>query len=379
MSDYVDNLGLDISQERAKKALNIHPATKTNGINYAALVNARAKERLAKMKKSLTLTDAIQAKNRYKWGKLPVGLRGMLLERVFYHRGQGMWWYDETLDQHFFLPYALTSEGENSIDFYGQYQLVKPYPFNGKAESNKKSDGKRTTQEIYLGSITRVPVYDIDELEAYIAKHGEEWCRTHLCVIGRDYTNMTSEWNEPRANLQQVFIESQAEILPMMRTAILKACMPKLVKVADEGVYDSVIAELQSVEDSILAGKTMIPVTSFQDLQELEDKSSPAIVETMLRVWESYDNIRKSNLGICNDGAFKKASQILQDEQDENKVRTDMILEDGLTNRKDLAEMVNRLFGLSVTVEMSDSMNKDKEVEEDGRPDDKDVPDQDVQ
>ena len=165
----------------------------------------------------------------------------------------------------------------------------------------------------------------------------------------------------------------------MMRTAILKACMPKLVKVADEGVYDSVIAELQSVEDSILAGKTMIPVTSFQDLQELEDKSSPAIVETMLRVWESYDNIRKSNLGICNDGAFKKASQILQDEQDENKVRTDMILEDGLTNRKDLAEMVNRLFGLSVTVEMSDSMNKDKEVKEDGRPDDKDVSDQDVQ
>ena len=97
MSDYVDSLGLDVSQERAKKALNIHPATKTNGINYASLVNARAKERLAKMKKSLTLTDAIQAKNRYKWSKLPVGLRGMLLERVFYHRGQGMWWYDETL------------------------------------------------------------------------------------------------------------------------------------------------------------------------------------------------------------------------------------------------------------------------------------------
>ena len=151
MSDYVDSHGLDISQERAKKALNIHPATKTNGINYAALVNARAKERLAKMKKSLTLTDAIQAKNRYKWGKLPVGLRGMLLERVFYHRGQGMWWYDETLDQQFFLTYALTSEGENSIDFYGQYQLVKPYPFNGKAESNKKSDGKKTTQDVYLG------------------------------------------------------------------------------------------------------------------------------------------------------------------------------------------------------------------------------------
>ena len=375
MSDYVDSLGLDVTQQRAKAALNVHPASKTNGVNYASLVNARAKERLAKMKKSISLMDALQAKNRYKWANLPIGLRPQLLERVYYHRGQGMWWYDPILERHFFLPYALTSVDDNAIDFYGQYQKVKPYPFNGKAESNKKSDGQ-TSAEVYLGSIVRTPVYDMEELEAYIAEHGEEWCRENLCIIGRDYTNMISEWNEPRASLQQVFIDSQAEVLPMMRTAILKACMPKLVRVADEGTYDSVIAELQAIEDSILAGKTMIPVTSFQELQELEDKSSSTIVETMLKVWESYDNIRKSNLGICNDGAFKKSSQILQDEQDQNKVRTDMILNDGLQLRKELCEMVNRLFGLSVTVEKNE---EEPEEVDNGQLDDQDVSNQDVQ
>ncbi len=69
-----------------------------------------------------------------------------------------MFFYDETLKKYMFLPYALASEDNNAIDMYGQYQMVKPYPFNGKADNNKRGNGKKTAQEVYLGLITRVPI-----------------------------------------------------------------------------------------------------------------------------------------------------------------------------------------------------------------------------
>lgn len=64
--DYITENGLDVNQSEFRGSLNIPVSTKTNGIDYAYLVNQKAKQRLALMKKSLTKIDSLQAMNRYK-------------------------------------------------------------------------------------------------------------------------------------------------------------------------------------------------------------------------------------------------------------------------------------------------------------------------
>ena len=52
---------------------------------------------------------------------------GQLLERILYYRGQGAFFYMESLEKFFFLPFALDGE----IDVYGRYTGITPLPFNG--------------------------------------------------------------------------------------------------------------------------------------------------------------------------------------------------------------------------------------------------------
>lgn len=353
----------DITQAQAKLSVGIIPSNKWNGKNYAHKVNMRARERLARYRRSIRVLDGIQATNRFSWSMCPVGLRSTLIERVLYYRGQGMFFYDDTLKKYMFLPYALTSEDNNAIDMYGQYQMVKPYPFNGKADYNKKGNGKKTAQEVYLGLITRVPIYDMLELEMMIATEGLEWCQKNCCIIIRDYTQQLSEYAEPRSITQEAWIEAQAEIPIFFRTAMLKALAPKLVKVSDQGVMDVVLAELQSIEDSIIEGKTMIPVTSMLDLQEIDTVTNvDRLVETVLKSYDSMDSIRRAQLGIETNGAFQKQSGMNPEEQIGSNT-VNLVLTDALNNRQEGADMIRVLFP-DVKMYVDESAGMDEEHEE---------------
>lgn len=359
----------DIMQTQAKRTMGVTPATKTNGKNYAHSVNMRARDRLAKFKVNTRIKDMIDATGRVVWGNLPIGLRSKQLERVLYFRGQGMWYWDETLKRYYFLPYSLTSESEEQIDFYGQYQLVKPYTFNGKAEAKKGAGGKLTRQEVYLGTITRTPVYDKEDLQAYIDEKGKEWCQQNLCIIIRDYTQQLSEYCVPRSITQEPLIDFQTEVIPMLRTLMLKTAMPKLVRSDDQGTVDSLLMELQTIEDSIIEGKTMIPVTAFQDMQEIGDvTASVAGIEAFLKVYQAVDNMRKDNLGVPNDGMFQKEAHMLAEEQATKQTSSGVVFQDCLDNRQYGADMINTLWDLDIycneSAGISDSHAEKDEKEE---------------
>lgn len=357
-----------INQEGLKQQAGIknkEKSTPNAGRNYANRINNLAQQRMEKYRRNIRVMDMLQAVNRYQWGALPLGLRSKLIERICYYRGNAMGYWDYDLNKYFLLPYSLTAEDDQNIDFYGQYTRVKPYSFNGKSTDNRNPTAKGGRgKNIYLGTITRIPVYDMEELKALMMSKTEDWCRKNLCIILRDYTQQMTENNVPRSITQEAFIDFQSEALPMMRTAMLKACMPKLVKTSDEGVVDSLLAELDTIENSIIEGKTMIPVTAFQDLQEIDNKNSGQVIESMMKCYESINNIRKTFLGIPNDGAFKKNAHTLQDEQDTNQQSSDSILDDGLELRQEFADMFNRLFGLKITVKVKDKMGDGTDTED---------------
>lgn len=392
------DINAGIHQEGMKREAgivkNAQPIATTKA--YAALMNQKAKDRMEKVRRNVRIMDMLQAVSRYKISNLPIGLRSKLVQRIMYYRGNAMWYKDFDLDRYFLLPYSLTAVDDQNIDFYGQYTMVKPVSFNGKSTDNRKSNTPRTGKDVYLGTISRIPVYDMEELE-YLLKmdadkledkyfplkkdksgktipngrkttkgmSGKEWCQHNLCVIFRDYTQQLSENNISRSITQEAFIDMQAETLPMIRTMMLKAAMPKLVKTSDQGVVDSLLAELQTIEDSIIEGKTMLPVTAFQDLQEIDSKDAGRVIETMAKMYEGFNNIRKTFLGIPNDGAFKKNAHMLQDEQDTNAASTDSILDDGLENYKEQFGMVNKLYDLKIAVEIAGAVNENAAEDED--------------
>lgn len=355
----------DITQAAARASVGVTPSNKWNGKNYAHLVNMKARERLARYRRSMRVMDGIQATNRFTWTKCPVGLRSALIERVLYYRGQGMFFYDSALKKYMFLPYALTSEDQNHIDMYGQYQTVKPYPFNGKADNKKKGDGKKTAQEVYLGLITRVPIYDMEELNMTIATKGLEWCQENCCIIIRDYTQQLSEYTEPRSITQEAWIEAQAEIPIFFRTAMLKALTPKIMAVSDQGVMDVVLAELQSIEDSVVEGKTIIPVTSMLEVQDIDTATNvDRLVETTLKAYDSMDSIRRAHLGIDSNGAFQKQSGMQEGEQLGQNI-VNLIKTDALNNRQEGGDMIRVLFPeVQMYVNESAGMNEEHAIKD---------------
>ncbi len=351
----------DIRQQKAKLALGIPRSNPYNGINYANHVNIKARDRLASFRSSVRRIDLIQAVSRFKWENLPIGLRSELLERILYFKAQAMFYYDSTLNQYLFLPYTLTSEGDNAIDMYVQYQMVKPLPFNGKSDA-KKSTGKKTSIEIYLNQITRKPIYDMDSLKEIIEEKGIDWCKENCCIICNDYTQGLSQYIQPLSIIQETWINAQAEMPLFIRTAMFKALAPKLLRTTDQGTMDVILSEIQSIEDSILEGKTIIPVTAFQDLQELDKNGDlSSLIDSTFKGLEAYDNLRKSNLGVCNKGSFQKSAQTLQSEQDVNQQSTDLVLADSLHNRKKFTELVNHLFELNINVKEAEVISEDNQ------------------
>lgn len=348
----------DILQKGARATIGMYPATRTNGKDYAHYVNVKARDRLAAYRRGARIMDSIQAINRVKWANLPTGLRSNLMERVLYYKGQGMYYFDETLNQYFFLPFAMTSKDNETIDFYGQYQWVKPLPFNGRSDRDKASDLEKA-RLVYLGNVVRHPIYDMDTLKEIIETKGKEWAKLNCCIICYDYTQQLSQYIEPKSITQECWINAQAEIPLFFRTAMLKALMPTLVRTSDQGTMDVVIEELQSVEDSILEGKTMIPVTAFQEMQTVEGGSNLGkLIEETTKAYETINNIRKSHLGLPNDGAFKKKAQVLQAENEVNETSNDVILADAIWNRNYFSDMVNVLFDQQIYANAGDGIDE---------------------
>ena len=59
------------------------------------------------IRRVLRVLDEQNAINRYTWFNLPDGLDGQLIERILYYKGQGMFFYMDTDETFYFLPYAL--------------------------------------------------------------------------------------------------------------------------------------------------------------------------------------------------------------------------------------------------------------------------------
>lgn len=289
-------------------------------------------------KKLLRIIDEQDAIfGRYRWYKLPNGLNQELIERVLYYKGQGMFFYMETTDTFYFLPYAL----DGTIDVYGRYTGVTPLPFNGSTEDNQKKE------KAWIKGLTRKPVYDL-HLDIVTLKDA-----TESCVLLHDYCLQYSQSNISRQILNDPLLDVMADCVPFMRTALQNGTGITGMRVNTEDEESNVKAASRSINRAALVGDKYVPIIGQLEFQDLTG-GEVAKAEEFLLAMQSLDNYRLSTYGIKNGGLFQKKAHMLQDEQDVSGI-SNSPLEDGLWQRQHFCEIVNSIWGLGIWCDTTES------------------------
>ena len=328
-------------------SMGINPAT---GLPYK--IGTMACQIKDDIRKQMRVLDEQCAVNRYKWKDLPKGsgLDGQLLERILYYKGQGAFFYMKELDKYFFLPYALSG----TIDVYGRFQGITPVQFAGGSVSSKEGKVKA-----WINGLVRKPVYEIGD--------DEEYSDEANCVLLTDYSKQLAELIIPRQILQDPLLDIMAESIPLARTSLVANSGVKGVRVSDQDQSASVNEASNSVLRSALNGTPWVPIVGSIEFQELTNGNALKS-EEYLSYMQALDNYRLSLYGIKNGGVFQKKAHMLEDEQDMNNSRCEFAYEDGFAIRQRFCEIVNKVFGLNISVEKAEMLEVEKRENEDNEP-----------
>lgn len=291
------------------------------------------------VKKNLRILDEQDAVNRYTWYNLPCDISSQELERLLYYKGQLAFFYCEPLDKFFFMPYAL----DGGIDFYGRYNRIHPVPMaEGTSDDEKREYAK---QRNYLSTLKLDVVYDVplEEIDPFTS-----------CVLLHDYTKQMSQTIVSRQVLQDPLLDIMADCIPFMRTNLLNSTGVQGVRVNNQDEQSNVEAASMAVDKAALNGRKYIPIVGMAEFQDLAAGQVAKSEEFMLAM-QSLDNFRLSLYGLDSGGLFEKKAHMLQSEADMNASTTGLVLQDGLAIRQRFCDIVNALFGVGISCEISET------------------------
>ena len=291
------------------------------------------------VKKQLRILDEQDAVNRYCWYNLPCDLSSQELERLIYYRAQLCFFYVPEIEQFIFSPYAL----DGTIDFYGRFNSVHPVPMaNGTTEEEKWTK----SQAALLSRIKLTCLYD----EKQIEKHLED--KNKCCVLIHDYTKQLSQTIISRLIVNEPLLDVMAECVPFLRTSLIAGSGIKGIRVQDADQQESVKDGSRSMLNAALTGDPWVPVIGNLEFQELTDGAVLKSEEYMLAM-QSLDNLRLSGYGLANGGLFEKKAHLNDSENEINQSGVSLVMTDGLEIRQHFCDMINKLFGLNVSVSIN--------------------------
>ena len=312
--------------------------------------------------KALRIIDEQDAVNRGRWYNLPGGISSQELERMLYYKGQLAFFYFKELNQFYFMPYAL--EGE--IDFYRRYRHIHPIPFSYGTEDEKGK--KYKDQYNILSTIKLKCIYDVITEEDDIT----EELLTQSCVLLHDYTPQWSEVVIPRQLLQEPTLQVMSEIIPFMRTAMIKNTGISGIRVQSGDESQNVEDANAAVEIAAKTGRPYIPVVGTVDFQDFGAQPGIKTAQEYMLALQSLDNFRLSAYGIENGGLFEKKAHELEQEQAINNTPVGLVMQDATSQRQRFCNIVNSIWGLNVWYEPSENISS-ADINGDGLTYDRDV------
>jgi hypothetical protein len=308
----------------------------------------------------------IETIERFEWTGLPSELTSDLIERILYFRYKGALFI---FNKRFvFLPFTL----RNTIDSYGRYEEIQPVLFTGQWKTtgdgftkdvafvaNKTfkaiydlPEGKEEDQEIENETIDDVSEIKIDDSNAVILTDSS-------LEISQDFT--------PMNYLIRPFIEQLTDIFVLVNIDLITSAKAFYVVAKDADQKDAIEKEFANLDQRILNGKRIIVVTSPTKLEELSGGNTKDTAR-YFQSYQSIDNLRKDIIGGENGGTFMKQEHTTEMETETNSNQSEggsPVINNALRMRKEFCAIANKVFGISIDVNIKGG-SQDNIVEEKG-------------
>lgn len=342
MSQLLTDDGLDLDFERTKAALNI-PTKERKKYRFSR------DPMFENIGKSLANVDYQQYVTRFKWNNLPEGLDSELFEKIMYFSGSAMFFYIKELDRFYFLPYGMAGEKEQTgIDFYGRFNKLKPYSFNGSTDGSgeEKATGKKlSAADIYLSTQVRNNIKDIpfvkDEKEAKeIYEKG--------AVICWDYTPGLNYWNVSRNRVSQAYINYLVKVLIQTKAALINASGFNLFATDSESANDLMQMQIDDINEAREEGQLAAVVSKLLGKVENLQSNAPAAMADFWSSLQSVDNLRLKTMGIRNDGVQQKSQYQNIQEQSVDINDSLQVYWNSFMERIKFSAIVNSIWGLDI-------------------------------
>lgn len=334
--------GLDLDFSETKKALGI-PVHGKNKYMYSI------DPMFEKLGVSIKYIDYQQFLTRFKWNNLPEGMDSELIERILYFSGSAMFFYIKELNRFYFLPYGMSGENtEVGIDFYGRFNRLKPYSFNGSTDGSgeKKADGKRITRsDLYLSTQIRDNIKDIPMVES------EEEARKiyeNGAVICWDMTPQLAYAVDSRNRISQSYVKYIVQILIQTKSALINSSGFNLFSTDTEASTDIMQLQIDAINSDREKGKLSAVVSNALGKIENLQSNAPSAMGDFWNSLVSADNLRLKSMGIRNDGLVQKSQYQNIQEQSIDINDAMQVYWNAFMERVKFSAIVNSIWGLGI-------------------------------
>lgn len=294
---------------------------------------------------SFKTIDYQQYLTRFKWNNLPEGLDSELFERIMYFSGSAMFFYIKELDKFYFLPYSMSGDGvETGIDFYGRFNKLKPYSFNGSTDGSGEKKGK-SKADIYLSTQLRDNIKDVP-----MVKSEEEARKIYEdgAVICWDATPGLAYWNNSRNRISQAYIKYMIQVLIQTKSALINSSGFNLFSATGEQDNDLMQMQIDAINDDREKGKLAAVVSNLLgEIQNIQS-NAPAAMQDFWASLQSVDNLRLKSMGIQNDGMQQKSQYQNIQEQSMDISDSMQVYWNSFMERVKFAAIVNSIWGLGI-------------------------------
>ena len=299
---------------------------------------------------------------RYQWVNMPIGMDYEIIERILYYRGKLLGHYNASVGKFQHLPFALNK----IIDEYGRFTRCNTLPFIGvttqevykdsgveystDATKKEKKFVEYTTMDIEIAYDDLYTPLTINDPEVMERAKAEWESGTDKGFILNDSSLALSQTPAIRWIVSQPVLAAMSTCYQIINTAMFAAADYSLIECKDQEEYESLIKQLDTINQRILAGKRFGAVMSRAGMDNLlkVTSSTPRNLQDLWECFNSLDNFRKSTLGVTNSGVFNKKEQMLQAEHALNGSNADQIYTNGLTQRQRWCDLFNQYYGTNM-------------------------------
>ena len=236
---------------------------------------------------------------------------------------------------------------QTGIDFYGRFNKLKPYSFNGSTDgSGEMEAGKRISKaDIFLSTQLRdnikdIPMVNSEEEARRIFENG--------AVICWDSTPELAYTVESRNRVSQSYIKYFIEVLIQTESALINSSGFNLFASDTESQNDIMQLQLDAINDDRKRGKISAVVSSLLgNIQNLQSNAPNAMADFWASL-QSVDNLRLKSLGIQNDGLIQKSQYQNIQEQSLDLNDSLQVYYNAFMERVKFSAIVNSIWGLNI-------------------------------